>query len=236
MRKCIALILLSLLSAVIGCGSSPSDTDTTPPDPSVISSTVDFSLVQLSWDQCTSDDFAEYKLYRSTASGVSQNPGTPLASFSSISDLTYNDSDVQQDETYYYALETIDENSLSSWSNEIQVDTPVEAIAGYWEGRTDQGKTIYFYVTTDMTVGQCTVTLDISGAPDLTPTFTGYIDYDINGSWTMSGNYEAGGVMNSITITGTFTSSNLCSGSVVASSEDYYGGYYIDTEFTTYPN
>jgi len=236
MKKIVALLFISLLAIVVGCGSSPSETDTTPPDPSVLTSTVGFSLVQLSWDQCPSSDFEEYRLYRSTSAGISQSPGTPLATFSSISDVTYNDDAVEQDEVYYYALETIDTNSLTSWSNEIEVSTPVEAIAGYWEGLTEQEKTISFYVTTDITVGEIHVTLDISGAPDISVTFPGYIAYEENGTWVASGDYQtSGGDWHSLSIAGTFTSSNLCSGTIIASSETYYGGYYINANFTTYP-
>ena len=174
MKHLMAFSFVLLLTMSMGCGSSPSSSDTTPPDPSTLSSTVDFSLVQLAWDQCTSDDFAEYRLYRSTTAGISSSPGTPIASFTNVTDLTYNDSAVEQDETYYYAVSTIDDNDLVSWSNEITVETPVEAVAGYWEGTTDQGKTIFFYVTTDMTLGELSVTLDITGSPDITWTFPDY--------------------------------------------------------------
>lgn len=193
MKKMAMFFSISLLAVVVGCGSSPSETDTTPPDPSSLTWSVDFSLVQLSWDQCSSSDFGEYQLYRSTSTGISQSPGTPLAAFSSISDVTYNDDAVEQDEVYYYALKTIDTNSLTSWSNEIEVSTPVEAIAGYWEGSTEQGKTISFYVTTDITVGEIQVTLDISGAPDISVTFPGYTAYEENGAWVASGDYQTSG-------------------------------------------
>lgn len=235
MNRLSVLLLVSFIAITLGCGSSPEDPDTTAPDPSTLSSTVDFSLVQLAWDQCSSDDFAEYRLYRSTTAGISQSPGTPLATFTSVADLTYNDATVEQDETYYYALETVDTSDLSAWSNEVTAETPVEAVAGYWEGTTDQGKIISFYVTTDLTVGELTVTLDISGAPDITVTYTDYVAYGTDGTWIMTGDYEYGGASHSISIEGTFTSSNLCEGSFVASSETYYGGYYIESAFTTYP-
>jgi hypothetical protein len=232
---CLFVYFLGSLTLGLGCGSSPADPDTTAPNPSTLSSTVDFSLVQLSWNQCSSDDFAEYRLYRSTTSGISQSPGTPLATFTSVADLSYNDASVEQNETYYYALETVDTSDLSAWSNEVISETPVEAVAGYWGGTTEQGKVISFYVTTDLTVGELTVTLDISGAPDITVTYTDYIAYDIDGTWVMSGEYEYGGATHTIGVQGTFTSSNLCEGNLIASSETYYGGYYIDATFSTYP-
>lgn len=230
-----SLLVVSALFFVIGCGSSPDSPDTTPPDPSTLEASVDFSLVQLSWSQCPSSDFSSYNLYRSTVAGIEQNPGTPIASFDNVTDLTYNDTSVEQDQLYYYALETIDSNELSAWSNEIPVETPVEAQAGYWAGTTGQGKDISFYITTDHTIGQLLVTLDISVAPDITWSFTDYIDYGTNGSWSMSGEGSYGGGYHTIQITGTFTASNLCSGNLIAASEDYYGGYYIDTDFTVYP-
>lgn len=231
MKHVMAFSFVLSLALSMGCGSSPSSSDTTPPDPSTLSATVDFSLVQLSWDQCTSDDFAEYRLYRSTTAGISASPGTPIASFTNVTDLTYNDSAVEQDGTYYYAISTVDDDDLIAWSNEITVETPVEAVAGYWEGTTDQGKPISFYVTTDMTLGELSVLLDITGAPDLTWTFPNYTPYALDGTWSGSGDDGT----HSIEISGTFTSSNLFVGSFIASSETYYGGYYIESDFNVYP-
>lgn len=235
MNRLVKCILLSVTILGFACGSSPSDSDTTPPDPSNLTFTTDFSLVQLSWDQCTSDDFAEYRLYRSTAPDIQQSPGTPLASFTSVTDLSYNDAAVDQDETYYYAIQTLDDNDLSAWSNEVTVETPVIAVDGYWEGLTDQGKTISFYVTTDQTIGEMTLTIDISWAPDIDWYFSGYGEYDTEGNWSASGEGSFGGGYHTILVNGTFTASNLCVGNLVATSEDYYGGYYVESDFEVYP-
>lgn len=233
--KYLLVFLLCVLVTSLGCGNSPSEPDNTAPTASVLSGSVNFSLVQLSWTQCADDDFSMYRLYRSTSPDISQNPGTPIAEFTTKTDTTYNDSDVLQDQVYYYAIRTVDTGELSTWSNEIFAETPVEAVAGYWAGSTEQGKLIDFYVTTDKTVGQLSVLLDISGAPDISWSFTPYVSYGTNGTWTMSSEGEFGGAIHSIDISGTFTSSNLCGGWFVASSETYYGGYYIDATFSTYP-
>lgn len=226
-----ALLFLVMLS---GCGDSNPASPNDPPVASTLSAVVDFSLVQLSWTQCSDDDFAEYRLYRSTSAGISSNPGTPIATFTNVSDLTYNDSSVEQDEDYYYVLQTVDTGDLSTWSNEIHSHTPVEAQAGSWSGTTDQGKPITFFVTTDGELGEVCVELDISLAPDITWTFSDYTAYGLDGTWTRDGEETSGGHTHTITMEGTFDSSNLCTGSFTAASETYYGGYYIEAEFTVY--
>lgn len=234
--KLVTILAALAMLMTLACGDSSPTTPNEPPTSSTLSAVVDFLLVQLSWTQCSDNDFAEYRLYRSTSSGISGNPGTPIASYTSASDLTYNDSSVDQDQDYYYALQTVDTGDLSSWSNEILVHTPVVAESGAWSGTTDQGKPISLFVTTDRTMGDFYVELDISLAPDLSWTFPTYEAYGTNGTWTRADQVTSGGHTHTISIEGTFTSSNLCTGSFTASSETYYGGYYIEADFTVYPD
>lgn len=231
------VLLLVVFTALImtSCGSSPAAPNEAP-GASTLSTVINFALVQLSWTQCSADDFAEYRLYRSTVAGISGNPGTPVATFTNASDLSYNDATVVQDQDYYYAIQTVDTGDLSSWSNEVLAHTPVEANAGDWSGTTTQGKPITFTVTTNHTLGDLSVELDISLAPDLTWQLTDYGPYGTDGTWAGSWTSTSGGDTHTISIEGDFDASNVCTGSLVAASTSYYGGYYIEADFTVNPD
>ena len=232
----VLLLIAIVIVMVSSCGDSSPTATNMPPGASTLSSVINFALVQLSWTQCADDDFAEYRLYRSTVAGISTSPGTPLATFTNVSELTYNDAAVVQDQDYYYAIETVDTGALSTWSNEVLAHTPVEADAGDWSGTTDQGKPIAFTVTTSHEIGDLYVELDISFAPDIYWNFTDYQIYGTDGTWSGSGEATSEGHTHTILIEGDFDASNVCTGSLTAASETYYGGYYIQADFTVNPD
>jgi len=108
-------------------------------------------------------------------------------------------------------------------------DPTIEAQGGTWTGQTEQGKEVQFFVTESPdSVGSLSIVLDISGAPDITWNLPDYVSYDHeDGTWEMQSSSTVEGHTHTISISGTFTASNVCSGSFTATSETYWGGYYL---------
>jgi len=99
----------------------------TAPAPSVLSAgTTAFNFVDLYWSQCPDDDFDSYWLYRSETPNIRDDTSFAerVCSIFEAWDTTYTDNDVIPDFTCYYALMTANNKGISSWSNEISVDTP----------------------------------------------------------------------------------------------------------------
>lgn len=114
----------------------------------------------------------------------------------------------------------------------------ITAQAGTWAGQTSQDKDIQFFVTESPdSVGNLWIVLDISYAPDITWNLPGFVSYDHDdGTWEMSAVDSSGADTHNIDISGTFTASNYCTGFFTASSETYYGGYYLENKtFTANP-
>lgn len=97
-----------------------------PPVPSVLSvATSATNSTAASWTLCGDTDFAWYRLYRSTDPGISQNPpATPLFTTANPMDTTFTDTGLEWGETYYYAVQTLDSQNQSSWSNEVTAVIP----------------------------------------------------------------------------------------------------------------
>ena len=120
----------------------------------------------------------------------------------------------------------------------LDTDPTIEAQGGTWTGQTAQGKEIQFYVTASPdSVGNVTLTLDISGAPDLAWNLSEYVGYDHEtGAWQIQESSTVEGHTHTISISGIFTASNMCSGTFTATSESYWGGYYLSEKaFTATP-
>ncbi|MFQ5650655.1 MAG: fibronectin type III domain-containing protein [bacterium] len=78
--------------------------------------------LRLSWTQSSAQDFASYKLYRSTSPNVTTS-STFVQSIETITQLSYVDTDLEQNTTYYYKLYVFDSSGLSSASNEVSGNT-----------------------------------------------------------------------------------------------------------------
>ncbi len=102
----------------------------TPPEPSYLAGSYTgnglFGQITLEWSQCPDGDFRSYRLYRSLVPGIETDPfsATLICEIDEAGTLTFQDNNVEGLTPYYYALETIDDSDLSSWSNEIVVTTP----------------------------------------------------------------------------------------------------------------
>ncbi len=98
--------------------------------------------ISLSWTPCADADFSEYRLYRSPSAGIADDPAsaTLVSVFDSALDTLWIDQDLDWGETYYYALQTRDTESLSAWSNEDHATTPDSGGSGYLSCHDIQGE------------------------------------------------------------------------------------------------
>ncbi len=101
-----------------------------PPTPSTLSATytgdMSWAQVTLEWTVCPDPDFYSYVLYRSVIPGIENDPSSASVAgvVEEIGDVIFEDNDVIGSTTYYYAVETWNEDQLSSWSNEFSITTP----------------------------------------------------------------------------------------------------------------
>ncbi|OPL17874.1 MAG: hypothetical protein AVO35_08325 [Candidatus Aegiribacteria sp. MLS_C] len=101
-----------------------------PPSPSVLSGSYTgdgtFGQITLGWTRCLEGDFSSYRLFRSDDPDIQSNPSSAvlIAEIEDVSVLEYQDNAVEGLKTYYYALLTLDDTDLGSWSNEVAVSTP----------------------------------------------------------------------------------------------------------------
>lgn len=122
-----AAILMTLL-LVVACGDDENNPQGggTNPSASTLSGTVSQNTATLTWTQCPDTDFASYNLYRSATSGIAANPSsaTLVATITTISTLTFENTGLEWNTPYYYALQTVDSSQLTAWSNEVPITTP----------------------------------------------------------------------------------------------------------------
>jgi len=95
----------------------------TNPTASTITVTVSGNTATITWTQCPDDDFSSYILYRSKTSGIASNPSGEVVAVTNVSNLTYSDSGLDWNTTFYYALKTVDSSMLTTWSNEATITT-----------------------------------------------------------------------------------------------------------------
>ncbi|MCK4505119.1 MAG: hypothetical protein KAW14_05845, partial [Candidatus Aegiribacteria sp.] len=78
------------------------------------------------WTQCPDDDFAWYAIYRSDSPEIASDPGSADTSvvFTSVSETSWIDDNVQEGSTHYYVLRTVNIHDLDSWSNEESLSIP----------------------------------------------------------------------------------------------------------------
>lgn len=89
----------------------------------LLSATSDYSQVHLAWSQADTLDFAQYVVRRSTVSGVTSEDEI-IAVMSSISDTTFQDTNITFEPAYYYRVFLESPSGYSSGSNEVAVHNP----------------------------------------------------------------------------------------------------------------
>jgi fibronectin type 3 domain-containing protein len=83
-----------------------------------------FSSITLNWSQSSESDFAAYRVYRSTSSGVGLNSEL-VNSITSRTTTTYTDTVLNENTWYHYRIFVFDANNLSNGSNEDSTRTNV---------------------------------------------------------------------------------------------------------------
>jgi fibronectin type 3 domain-containing protein len=82
------------------------------------------AALHLAWSQNQDDDFAAYRLYRSLGTGVESAADRHLvADISSRTTTGYDDTDLEENTTYYYQIAVYDQYGLYSFSNEVSATT-----------------------------------------------------------------------------------------------------------------
>ena len=79
----------------------------------------------LAWSVISHEDFQEYRLYKSTSSGVSEN-STLVTSSTNPYENTYNDSGLDDGTTYYYRVYSLNNYGIAVGSNEVSATTIME--------------------------------------------------------------------------------------------------------------
>ena len=127
------ILALAALLLVVACGDdeAPAEPGTPPTASTLTASGTATNSVAAVWTMCDDTDFSEYRLYRSSTPGIAQSPpASPVRISSNAGDTTFTDTGLDWNATYYYAVQTRDTESLSSWSNEVQAVTPDSGSAG----------------------------------------------------------------------------------------------------------
>ena len=85
-----------------------------------------FGQITLGWTECPDTDFYCYNLYRSTSPDIEGDPLSAeiVSTYEQSGETAYEDNEVEGLTSYYYAVETLNESQLSSWSNEVSITTP----------------------------------------------------------------------------------------------------------------
>ncbi len=93
----------------------------TPPLPVQLSGKYENRMNKLTWTQSADEDFAKYELYRSDSESVQ---GNVIYSSTNVTDLNFNDDQIGEGTKYFYSLIVIDNKSLESKSNVINIEIP----------------------------------------------------------------------------------------------------------------
>ena len=80
------------------------------------------TALNISWSQNTDTDFASYKIFRAKSPGVTSS-STLVTTITTQSTVTYDDTGLKEDETYYYKVYVFDKAGLSTGSNEVSGKT-----------------------------------------------------------------------------------------------------------------
>ncbi len=103
-----------------------------PPEPVTLyqPNAVSATRIDLSWSQNSDDDFASYRLFRSPSSGV-DSASYQVVTIEDRFQLTYQDTALTGNKTYYYRLFVYDQGGKGRGSNEVSATTensPPEAV------------------------------------------------------------------------------------------------------------
>ncbi len=85
-------------------------------------STSTTTRIVLKWSKCEDRDFATYRVYRNTTGAVSENDAL-ITEITSADQLTWDDSGLREDTTYYYRVYVADTGGLTARSNEVEGKT-----------------------------------------------------------------------------------------------------------------
>jgi fibronectin type 3 domain-containing protein len=110
-------------AAPLEWGSRISFTD--PPEAVQLIGSIDSttSMITIKWSESTESDFAAYRIYRDTKTGVTDSPALFVQGLDFQSQTTYPDSDLDQGVTYYYRVYVVNDLDESTGSNEISAST-----------------------------------------------------------------------------------------------------------------
>jgi hypothetical protein len=101
-----------------------------PPAPVTVSAlTISQSEVRLEWTQSSAPDFSSYRLFRSLSAVVSENDDL-VTTVTSANSTVFTDSDLTDNQTYYYRLFVYDVTNLSAPSNTVSAKTLVNVAPG----------------------------------------------------------------------------------------------------------
>ncbi len=121
MKKLPVLVALAML--LVACQQGNPAEPPVPPGPSALTGRiVGGNSAQLSWTPCPDTDFLRYRLYRSNEAGVQQHSdeATILLSTENVNNRSFVDQELQAGH-WYYAVQTEDNDHLTSWSNEVHL-------------------------------------------------------------------------------------------------------------------
>jgi len=119
------LLLGVLLAATVSCRQGNPTEPPLPPGNSALTGRIDGgNSAVLRWTQCPDDNFLRYRLYRADSPGVQRNPdrATLLMETGERNRLEHTDPGLPPGR-WYYALETENDFHLTSWSNEVHLET-----------------------------------------------------------------------------------------------------------------
>ncbi|MBN1947037.1 MAG: SUMF1/EgtB/PvdO family nonheme iron enzyme [Bradymonadales bacterium] len=127
-RASFPLILLALM-AILGCPESnaPSMLAPTAGPPDAVTLYPAYGITHdaliLIWSACEEQDFKSYSVLRSLQPEVDRENATWLAEYLQAALLSYEDTGLDPETTYYYRILVTDTEGLSSLSNEVSATT-----------------------------------------------------------------------------------------------------------------
>lgn len=99
------------------------------PSASILVACAERDAVTLEWSCCPDSDFSSYMLYRSETFAIESNLSSAdlVAVIPNRDSLNCIDTGFDPDRISYYAVQTVDNSQLASWSNEIAVAVQVSS-------------------------------------------------------------------------------------------------------------
>ncbi len=98
---------------------------TDPPDAVRLIGSIDSttSMITIRWEESAEENFAAYRIYRDTQTGVTDDPALFVQGLDFRSQTIYPDSDLDQGVTYYYRIYVVNDLGEASGSNETAAST-----------------------------------------------------------------------------------------------------------------